>query len=167
MQGMKQQLSKLFNSGPLTQSTLFLLIGSLCVTSLSAAQKPQSLMSVIAKWHYPESALSGSTLNDAATVDRAGERTIQSLQYRTVMTTKDSLAEVIEYYKTKLVNSKTLGTVENAEGRSVTFLEDSVGRPLAIHLILVNDLESSTTLVISRAGSENETHIAWSRYLRL
>lgn len=124
-------------------------------------------MTAIADWRYPEARLSDSRLNDAATINDAGERTIQSLQYSTVMTSKDSLPQVLEYYKAKLANAKTVSQEKGAGGQSVTFLEDSSGRPTAIHVILVNTQTASTTLVISRARTESETHIAWSRYLRL
>jgi hypothetical protein len=46
------------------------------------------------------------------------------------------------------------------------FHEDSDGRPVGIQIIVVNTDKSSTTLVISRAEKEAETHIAWAHYIR-
>ena len=48
----------------------------------------------------------------------------------------------------------------------VSAIDDSEGRPVAIHVICVNTEKASTTLVISRAATESETHIAWARYER-
>lgn len=111
-------------------------------------------------------------MSDAATMNGAGERTLQSIQYKTVLTTKDPMRKVIAYYKAMLVpapGSKTAKLEERPadSGRSVTFHDDSEGRPLAIHVILVNTDKASTTLVISRAATESETHIAWTQYLKL
>lgn len=130
-------------------------------------------MTMIAQWQYPDSKMNGATMSDAATLNSAGERTVQSIQYRTVLTTKDPMPKVIEYYKTKLLptaGSKTAKPEEkviNDSGRSVTFHDDSEGRPVAIHIILVNTQNASTTLVISHAATEAETHIAWTQYLKL
>jgi hypothetical protein len=83
------------------------------------------------------------------------------------------MPKVIAYYKTKLVSpagskrAKPEGKQAADSGRSVTFHDDSEGRPLAIQVILVNTDKASTTLVISRAATESETHIAWTQYLKL
>jgi len=53
-----------------------------------------------------------------------------------------------------------------AAGRSVMFHDDSQDRPMGIHIILVNSEKSSTTLVISRAKTKSEMHIAWAHYSR-
>ena len=111
-------------------------------------------------------------MSDAATVSRSGQRTVPSILCKTVLTTKDSMAKVIEYYKTKLkqgADSETSKTDDKSatdSGRSVMFHDDSQGRPLGIHIIIVNTDKSSTTLVISREETESETHIAWTHYLR-
>jgi hypothetical protein len=130
-------------------------------------------MTMIAQWQYPGSKINGAAMSDGATMNDAGERTVQSIQYKTVLTTKDPMAKVIEYYKSKLMaaaDSKRSKPVEKPSpdsGRSVTYLDDSDGRPLGIHVILVNTDKASTTLVISRAATESETHIAWTHYLKL
>jgi hypothetical protein len=129
---------------------------------------------MIAQWQYPDSKMQGATMSDAATQNGAGERTVQSIQYKTVLTTKDPMPKVIEYYKNKLMpttGSKTAKLQEKAagdsdSGRSVTVHDDSEGRPLAIHVILVNTEKASTTLIISRATIESGTHIAWTHYVK-
>jgi hypothetical protein len=131
-----------------------------------------SLMTAIAEWQYPGADISGASLSDAATTNASGERKVPSVQYKTVLTTKDPMAKVIQYYNAKLkpVSGTIPGSANDKPatdfGRSVTFQDDSENRPLAIHIILVNSDNSSTTLVISRAEKESETHIAWTRYLR-
>ena len=128
---------------------------------------------MIAQWQYPDSKIKGASLSDAATLNGAGERTVPSVLYKTVLTTKDPMPKVIEYYKTKLMptaSSKTAKPGDKAAtdpGRSVSFNDDSEGRPVAIYVILVNTDKSSTTLVISREATESETHIAWTHYLKL
>lgn len=130
-------------------------------------------MTMIAEWRYPDSQINGATMQDAATVNDLGERTVPSIQSKTIMTTADPIAKVIEYYHRKLkpkTDSNAAASNNNpgsSSGRSVTFHDDSQNRPLAIHIITVNTKDSSTTLVISRAKTESETHIAWTRYLRL
>jgi hypothetical protein len=44
---------------------------------------------------------------------------------------------------------------------------DRQDRPVTVRVIVVNKADSSTTLVISRARDETETHIAWLHYFRL
>ena len=139
---------------------------------LCNAEEPRSLMATLSEWQYPDSKINGASMSDAATLNDAGERTIQSIQCKTVFTTADPMAKVIEYYKTKLKSagdSKTAqptGKPAAQSGRSVTFHDDSENRPLAIQVILVNTDKVSTTLVISRTATESETHIAWTQYMR-
>jgi hypothetical protein len=149
---------------------LFVLVVS---APLCRGQEPKSLMTMIAQWQYPNSIVSGATLSDAATQDAAGVRTIQSVQYKALLTTKEPMSKVIEFYNAKLTPAtrsapgKPDGQLAADSGRSVTFHDDSEGRPLAIHVILVNTDKASTTLVISRAATESETHIAWAHYQEL
>ena len=149
-----------------------LLITVLATAAFCHAEEPLSLMPMIAEWQYPDSKINGASMGDAATVNRSGDRTVQSILCKTVLTTKDPMAKVIEYYKTKLKQGTDSETAKPAEkpgtesGRSVMFHDDSRGRPLGIHIIIVNTDTSSTTLVISRAETESETHIAWTHYLR-
>src|SRR5437879_1412839 len=117
--------------------TLVLSLALLASATLCYAQAPPSLMTLIAQWQYPDSKMNGATMSDAATLNGAGERTVQSIQYKTVLTTKDPLPKVLEYYKSKLMptaGSKTAKPQEKTaaeSGRSVTSHEDSEGRPVA------------------------------------
>jgi hypothetical protein len=146
---------------------LFALLAS---APMCRAQKQPSLMTMIAKWQYPDSKVSDATLSDAATMNVTGERTLPSVQYKAVLTTQDSFAKVVAYYKTRLTPApdtkpaKVEGEAAADAGRSVTFHEDSKGRPLALQVVLVNTDKTSTTLVISRGATEPETHIAWTHY---
>lgn len=130
-------------------------------------------MGMIAEWQYPDSKINGASMGDAATVNGNGERTLPSMQCKTVLTTADPMDKVIEYYESKLTPTADPETAQpgtkpdDTSGRSVTFHDDSENRPVAIHVILVNTEKSSTTLVISRAKTESETHIAWTHYVRL
>ena len=151
---------------------LISILALLASAPLGHTQEPVSLLTMIAQWKYPDSTMSGATLSDGATMNSAGERTVQSVLYKTVLTTKDPMPKVIEYYKNKLMppaGSKADSAEEKtvpASGRSVMFHDDSEGRPVAIHVILVNTEKTSTTLVISRGTTESETHIAWTHYLK-
>ncbi len=138
-----------------------------------AEQPPErrSLMSMISAWRYPDSTIQGATMSDGETVNSLGERTIPSLKCKTVFTTPDSIDKVLAYYKSKLKAApKTAGEPQSPEsesGRSVTFHDDSDGRPVALHVIVVNTEKSTTTLVISRGANESRTHVAWTYYARL
>jgi hypothetical protein len=130
------------------------------------------LMSTIAEWQYPGSKINGASMRDAATVNRSGARTVPSVLCKTVLTTKDPMDKVIKYYETKLKpgadpkTAKSEGKPGTDLGRSVMSQDDSHGRPLRVHIILVNTEKTSTTLVISRAETDSETHIAWTHYVR-
>ena len=148
------------------------LISVLATATLCDAEEPLSLMTLIAEWQYPDSKINGASMGDAATVNRSGKRTVPSILCKTVLTTKDPVAKVMEYYETKLKQRAKLEAAEREgksgtqSGRSVMFHDDSQGRPLDVRIIIVNTPKSSTTLVISRGDTESETHIAWTHYMR-
>ncbi len=138
--------------------------------SPSAAAEQRSLMGMFADWRYPDSTFNGAEMADGKTVDAAGKRTVQSLVCKAVMTTDAPIEKVIEYYRAKLKPApKQDGDdkKQNEVGRSVVFSDDSDGRPFAIHTIIVNTDDSSTTLVITRGNDELKTHIAWKQYNQL
>ena len=160
---------------PMQRSSALPLVSLIAVLAANVSRGAEgtlSLMSLIAPWQYPGSKCHGASAGDAATVNRSGDRTVQSMLCKAVLTTADPVPKVIEYYRTKLKQEADLGrgTPEGESGlesaRSVMFHEDSQDRPLVLHIILVNADKSSTTLVISRAETESETHIAWTHYLR-
>lgn len=143
-----------------------LLIFGLLACSLHAtAGEQQSLLQTIAEWQYPDSELTSTRASDGATVDAKGDRTVESTVSRTVMTTEASVEKVLEFYKAKL-SPKAGGDGVETSGRSVVFSDDSDGRPFALHIVIVNTSDTSTTLVISRGKDESRTHIAWKQYRR-
>ena len=152
--------------------TLALLLAIVATKPFCHAEEPTRLLALIAQWQYPHSRINGATMSDGATMNGRGERTLESIQCKTVLTTPDPMDKVIEYYETKLragadsSSAEPNGKAAIDSGRSVTFHEDSENRPVAIRIILVNTDKSSTTLVISRAKTESQTHIAWTRYSR-
>lgn len=135
-----------------------------------ASAEPQSLMRMIAEWQYPGSEIQGAQASDGATVDGRGNRTVPSIACKTVMTTDATVEKVLDYYRTKLSHpAKADGDKPEppaATGRSVVFSDDSDGRPFALHTVIINTGETSTTLVISRGKDEAKTYIAWKHYRR-
>jgi hypothetical protein len=139
-------------------------------TTPSAAAEQRSLLQTIAEWQYPGSALTDTQATDGATTDVSGKRTVPSVVCKTVMTTEAPVEKVLDYYRTRLSpTAKADGgksEPSDAIGRSVFFSDDSDGRPFALHTILINTSDTSTTLVISRGKDEARTHIAWKQYRR-
>lgn len=136
----------------------------------AVADEPVTLMGIISKWMYPKSTMNGAEMSDAATVDSDGNRTVQSIACKTTMTTNDPVEKVLAFYETKLAPHKNADAQAKAElkgGRSVLVSDDSDGRPISLHTILVNTATTSTTLIISRVNGEEQTHIAWKHYTKL
>ena len=73
------------------------LIAVLATAPLCPAEQRPTLMGMIAQWQYPDSKFNGASMSDAATVNAAGERTVPSVHCKTVLTTADPIAKVIEY----------------------------------------------------------------------
>lgn len=125
------------------------------------AQEGVSLLQTLDSWKYPESKLA-----DGAEMSDGGILGLSSIKCRAVLSTGDPIDKVIAFYAAKFV--KDAGeAVKDADARSISTQDDSKGRPVTIRVIVVNKANSSTTLVISRANGEKETHIAWSHFLRL
>lgn len=129
-----------------------------------ADEQPRTLLSRLGEWMYPDARMTGASMSDAATVDSHGERTVPSIHCKAVLTTSDPIDKVLARYRSKLDDKTPGDDLAHRGGRSVMFHSDSEGRPVAVHMISVNTARTSTTLVISRAESESETHIAWSQY---
>lgn len=142
------------------------------VAVVSQAEESKSLLQRVSEWQYPGSTINGATMSDAATVNAKGVRTVPSSQCRTVLTTTDSVAEVVKHYRSKLTpdslanQSENKATPELQSARSVTYHEDSSDRPVSVYLILINTDNTSTTLAITRAKDESLTHIAWTQYIK-
>ena len=159
-------------------ATLFVAaIGLLSIgLSSSGADAPQNsapmgksvtLLGTLAEWNYP-----GAKMPRGATMSDGGNPTLQSVKLQAVLTTADPFEKVIAFYEKKLEDSAApeaqanSGSEPGAYARSVTQQDDSQGRGVAVRIFVVNKAATSTTLVISRAEEEKETHIAWLHYER-
>jgi hypothetical protein len=112
-----------------------------------------SLMQTLSAWKYP-----GAQMPDGASMSDGGNPRLQSVKCAAVLTTPDPIDKVIAFHAEKL---------GAGEAKSVAIQDDSKGRPVALRVFLVNKADTSTTLAISRAEGEKETHIAWSHYIRI
>jgi hypothetical protein len=127
-----------------------------------------SLMKTLSEWKYP-----GSNMLGGASMSDGGNPLVQSIKCQAVLTTPDPIEKVIEFYSAKVGTLPPTGRqgakakVNHAEAKSVSMQDDSQGRPVTVRVIVVNKADTTTTLVISRAIREKETHIAWLHYLRL
>ena len=132
------------------------------------AQGGVTLLGTLAEWQYP-----GSKMLGGASMSDGGNPLVPSVKCQAILTTADPVEKVIAYYSEKFGIPRAPDPQDAQEdakgpdGKSVSSQDDSRGRPVAIRVIVVNTAETSTTLVISRAEGEEETHIAWSHYLRL
>ncbi len=135
-----------------------------------SADEPITLIGTIVKWRYPDSEIADSKASDAATIDADGNRTVPSTVLQTTMSTRDSVDDVLAFYRKLLTrnpeNDSRLG-VEPEVGRSVVFSDETNGRPFTFHTITVNSARSSTMLIITRAADEENTQITWKQYRRL
>jgi hypothetical protein len=127
-----------------------------------------SLMQTLAEWKYPDSKMLGG-----ASMSDGGNRLVQSVKCRAVLGTPDPIEKVIDFYSKKLVTPpdvilpSTKAEDLVPDGKSVSTQDDSQGRPVSVRVIVVNKADTSTTLVITRANDEKETHIAWLHYIRI
>jgi hypothetical protein len=122
-----------------------------------------SLLQTLAEWQYP-----GSRLAGGATMSDGGNPTLQSVKCRAVLTTPDTIEDVITFYSEKFSpDAKANAKDGKAPARSVADQDDSLGRSVTVRVFVANTADTATTLVISRADGEKQTHIAWLHYLRL
>lgn len=143
-------------------------------TSETYAAKPQiTLLGTISKWQYPGAKIGSSMMSGGETFNSAGERTVPSSLLQTTMTTPDSAEKVVAFYRKLLgPGSKRLPIAKNAD-RSVLFRDASDDfrsasgeLPYAMHVILVNSPEVSTTMIVTRAKSDKLTKVVWQQYIR-
>jgi hypothetical protein len=146
-----------------------LLATALLLRPAQAAPPAQiSLMQTLSAWRYP-----GSTQLRGASMSDGGNPLVQSIKCQAILTTADPIEKVVAFYQKKVGTPAVTGrpeekgAVKGADARSVATQDDSAGRPVAVRVIVVNKADTSTTLVISRADAEKETHIAWLHYIRL
>ena len=131
-----------------------LLVASSIRTPAGPAPGQVSLLQTLEVWKYP-----GSTMLGGASMSDAGNPDIQDVICKAVLTTPDGFDDVIKFYEKK--------TAETAQPRAVTSQSDSKDRSIALRVFSVHRAEATTTLVISRAAAEKDTHIAWSHYMNL
>jgi hypothetical protein len=130
-------------------------------------EKAVTLIGMLSEWKYPESKFHGAQMSDA------GVKDISSIKNKAFLTTGDPVEKVFKYYCDKLnvdANGKNLDEKPGERvttDRSILVQDDSTGRPLKLYIIAINEAGNSTTLAISRADGEEETHIAWSNFRQL
>jgi hypothetical protein len=129
--------------------------------SHAAAEDHVTLFGTLAEWKYPGSDFGGASMSDA------GDRR-PSLKCQALLRTGDSFEKVTKYYADHFASKpqNADGKTNAPDAQSVSTQDDSQDRPLQLRVIVVNRATTSTTLVISRAKGEKQTHIAWSHYMR-
>lgn len=147
-------------------TTAIILVAAQLVRPVQATQQTGiTLMTVLSEWKYP-----GSNMPSGASMSDGGNPRLQSIKCRAILTTPDPIEKVIKFYSDKLetpVAQKTAAEAKDAGAKSVSSQDDSRERAVTLRVIVVNKADTSTTLVISRAEAEKETHIAWLHYMRL
>lgn len=127
-----------------------------------------TLLGTLAEWQYPGAKLLGGT-----SMSDGGNPLLPTVKCQAILTTADPVEKVVGFYSEKLGSPRAPGRQDakaeekGSDVKSVSTQDDSRGHPVALRVIVFNTAETSTTLVISRAAGEEETHIAWSHYLRL
>jgi hypothetical protein len=108
--------------------------------------------------------LGGATMSDG------GNPLVVDVNCRAILTTPDPIEKVVAFYAKKLGTPPAPGepgagaAVKEADAKAVSIQDDSAGRPLTLRVFVVNRADTATTLVVSRAAGEKETHIAWTHY---
>jgi hypothetical protein len=143
------------------------IIATIKAGSPPASTEPKqsvTLMTTLEAWKYPDSQMPHGASMATAEVPPS----IPSIKCQAILTTPDSFTKVVHFYNKKIgISPETNEAAKGGEPKSVTVQSDSQGRPTAIQVISVRTKHTSTTLVISRAEGEKETHIAWSHYIQL
>ncbi len=107
----------------------------------------------VPEWKYP-----GSDHLDGLSMSDAGMPPMQAIKCEAILTTPDPVDKVVAFYVEKL---------KKDAAKTISSQDDSKARPVTLRVIVVNRVDTSTTLVISRAEGEKETHIAWSHHIRV
>ncbi len=133
----------------------------------AAPPASMTLLGTLSEWKYP-----GSKMLGGATMSDGGNPLIPDVKCQAILTTPDPIEKVITFYSEKLEaprapgEQKARAEVKEADAKAVSTQDDSEGRPVTLRVIVVSKADTTTTLVISKAKSEKETHIAWSHYRR-
>jgi hypothetical protein len=140
-------------------------------TAVKANDAPSEgvpLLGTLVQWQYPGSQIQ---LNGSVKASDAKTPGVESARFEGMMTTPDAVEKVARFYTEKLavaavpVPQDPKAEAKTSDAKSVFEQDDSKGRPVQVRVVVVNNLSRSTTLVISRADGETQTHIAWSQYL--
>jgi hypothetical protein len=130
-------------------------------------QEQVTLLGMLLEWRYPEAKFNGAETSDAAVAE------ISAIKSKAVLTTPDSAAKVMAFYRKKLnvdAEGRNLGEKEGERittDRSVLIQDVSGDRASKLYVIAIIGTMSSTTLVVSRTEGDDVTRIAWSNYRQL
>jgi hypothetical protein len=143
----------------------------LAAPRLSPAQatppERMTLLGALSEWKYP-----GSTMLGGASMSDGGDPSVPDVRCQAILTTPEPIEKVVKFYSEKVGPPPKPGEqdaraeVKGTDAKAVSTQDDSEGRPVTLRIIVVNKADSTTTLVISKAKAESETHIAWSHYRR-
>jgi hypothetical protein len=166
----KTQRTVLFAAGATMLLSAFLAAPFFSAVSAIAAPpptEPMTLMGTLAEWKYP-----GSKMLGGASMSDGGDPSVPDVRCQAILTTPEPIDKVTGFYS-KLASKppdagKRVAEAETkpTDTQAVGSQDDSKGRPVTLRIIVVNKADTTTTLVISRAANENETHIAWTHYRR-
>lgn len=136
------------------------------VADVPPPKEPVSLMGMLLEWRYPESKFNGAESADAAVKD------ISSIKSKAILTTPDSVEKVMDFYRKKLNVDAEGKNLDEKEGERITtarsvLIQDASGDRSNVYVIAINEVKSSTSLVVSRADGDDVTRIAWSNYRQL
>lgn len=153
---------------------IHLLIAFAFITTLSQShcaaeesQEPITLLGMLSEWQYPDSNFHGATSGDGAVTG------IGSIKSRAILSTEDSVEDVVSFYRDQL-NVKKDGAPVGDGGderitaeRAVVIQDNSREGILQLVIITIREEKRSTTLAISRGKGESQTNIAWSQFRQL
>jgi len=124
--------------------------------------QPFNLQRAVSEWQYPASRVQTSSGGGGSNPSGWVKK------YQAIMITPDPIEKVVKFYEAKVGETAPDGgqiakaSARDAETSAVSTQDDSQGRPVSLRVIVAHRANETTTLVISRAEGEKETHIAWS-----
>ncbi len=139
----------------------------LCAAEDAPPKERVTLMGMLLEWRYPESKFNGAESADAAVKE------ISAIKSKAVLTTPDSVQQVMDFYCKKLNVDARGRNLDEKQGERITtdrsvMIQDVGGdRTSKLFVIAINGARSSTTLVVSRSDGDAVTRIGWSDYRQL
>ncbi|HEU5117549.1 MAG TPA: hypothetical protein VFT74_12970, partial [Isosphaeraceae bacterium] len=131
---------------------VFLPLIALTAWSVAPAQESPkggiSLMQTLSPWMFP-----GSKMPEGATMSDAGNPKEQAIWCPAIFSTPEPYARVVAFYADKL------GKPEKGSNRSTAEQDDSKDRPVSVRVFVEMTDKTSTTVTVSRAQGESETHV--------